>query len=117
MTEFKIGDKIFDPLMPNNIYTILKVDKVSAPLPVYFIENKEKEFKKTSYCIGWKEYFDIKEVNLYGKILVDEQYKEVHKLKIDNIRIKIFDYNNRFYYQKMVNGNTIKFFELKHKEN
>lgn len=53
------------------------------------------------------------ELLCYGKILTDDEWKEVHDGKIRFIRVRIIEYKDYIFYHKMVNGNVAKIKLLK----
>lgn len=50
----------------------------------------------------------------YGKLITDDEYQKVYDNGYtQNYRVRIFGYNGKCFYSKMINGNVIECFELK----
>lgn len=110
MAKFKIGDKVY---VNGGYYvgTIVDVDIISQPLPVYKIELDKTKEVLTYYEPAVKKVIDVADMFRYGKILTDDEFVE-HGIVYRPIRIRTISYDNRIFYHKMVNGEVVEFKEL-----
>ena len=113
---FNIGDIIYknESSVP---YTVQDIDYVSGPMPKYKLF--QGDFYFWDYCIGWKKVVTFDDVIRYGNVLTDDVFEkritndsECDLIRIDYIRIRTILYDNRIFYNKMVNGKPVEFKEL-----
>lgn len=108
MGRFNVGDKVRDSKMQHYL-EIVDIDEVTNALPKYKLHDDWGDF--WSYCFGWNKEYNTNEVLRYGNILTDDNYY-VDGLNGGSHRIRTISYDNRIFYNKMVNGKPVEFKEL-----
>ena len=113
MTKFNVGDRVYID-KPENYSTVIEVDELSHPLPMFKLKNEFGEFLE--YTFGWKKVILDDDALRYGEVLTDDMIfgkpKGKSVLDIDWIRIRTVLYESRIFYHKMVNGEVVEFKEL-----
>ena len=111
MAEFNIGDIVYrnDKSIP---YTVIDVDKVSKPMPIYKLA--QDDFSFWDYCICWKRFVSSYEARNCGEILTSDCcYKfNFDDAKEDFVEIYTIKYEDRIFYYRAINGKVEKFKEL-----
>lgn len=111
MANFNIGDIVCrdDSSVP---YTVVDIDKVSRPMPMYKLA--QGDFSFWDYCICWKKFVSSYEAYTYGEILTSDCYYKFNydDAKEDFITIYTIRYDGRIFYYKAINTKVVDFKEL-----
>ena len=116
MNKFDIGDKVFSIYEPDKILTVISIDTIQYPYPVYTVEFEDGN-KYANYGNMFKLAIQEEDVLRYGDVLTDENlccefqaedgFEDWHYVRIRTIR-----YESHIFYHKMVNGEVVEFKEL-----
>lgn len=113
MNEFNIGDKVFSIYEPDKILTVISIDTIQYPYPVYTVEFEDGN-KYANYGNKFKLAVREEDVLRYGEVLTDDSwyYFNYDEAKEDFVRVRTIRYDSRIFYHKMVNGEVVEFKEL-----
>ena len=115
MNKFDVGDKVISIYEPDKILTVISIDTIQYPYPVYTVEFEDGN-KYANYGNVFKPAIKEEDVLRYGDVLTDDElhYELKHHVTICPIhkRIRTISYDNRIFYHKMVNGEVVEFKEL-----
>ena len=116
MNKFNIGDRVFSIYEPDKILTVISIDTIQHPYPVYTVEF-ENGNKYANYGNVFKLAIQEEDVLRYGDILTDDElYCNIPGAgwfsDYGYIRILTIRYDERIFYHKMVDGEVVKFKEL-----
>ena len=113
MNKFDIGDKVFSIYEPDKILTVISIDTIQYPYPVYTVE-----FEDGNKCANYGNVFKLaiqeEDALRYGDVLTDDSwcYFNYDNAREDFVRVRTIRYDNRIFYHKMVNGEVVEFKEL-----
>lgn len=113
MNKFDIGDKVFSIYEPDKILTVISIDAIQYPYPVYTVEFEDGN-KYANYGNIFKLAVREEDALRYGEVLTDDSwyYFNYDDAKEDFIRVRTIRYDSRIFYHKMVNGEVVEFKEL-----
>lgn len=116
MNKFNIGDKVYSIYEPDKILTVISIDTIQYPYPVYTVEF-ENGNKYANYGNVFKLAIQEDDVLRYGEVLTDENlycelqtedgFEDYHY-----VRIRTICYESHIFYHKMANGEVVEFKEL-----
>lgn len=113
MAKFNLNDRVYvkEELCKG---TVIGVDSLSRPLPVYKVLIDESNKVKLYYGAMLRCLVSSDDALRYGEILTDDNMCCVnyYPKKEDSIRIRTIRYDSVIYYHKMVNGEVVEFKEL-----
>lgn len=118
MNKFDIGDKVFSIYEPNKILTVISIDTIQYPYPVYTVEFEDGN-KYANYGNIFKLAIREEDALRYGEVLTDDEFEcdilDSTGFQIDETnyyRIRTVRYESRIFYHKMMNGEVVEFREL-----
>lgn len=116
MVEFNIGDRVVSIWEPNKIGTVKSINTLFYSSPVYTIQYEDGN-EYANYGAVFKKVIDKDEVLRHGKVLMDDillfENPENDYIKINDMRIRVIRYECRLFSCIMINGEVVKFKELK----
>lgn len=117
MITFNIGDKVYSLFEPDKIANVIKIDDVRYNPPVYTVKFEDGN-EYANYGSAFIRAITYDDALRYGNILTDDEFMceepNIYGFYDDIFtRIRTISYDNRIFYHKMVNGEVIKFKELK----
>lgn len=111
MNKFNIGDKVFSIYEPNKILTVISIDTIQYPYPVYTVEFEDGNIY-ANYGNIFKLAVREEDALRYGEVLTDDEIHCFPNGKEGWLRIRTIRYESRIFYHKMVNGEVVWFKEL-----
>lgn len=116
MVEFNIGDRVVSIWEPNKIGTVKSINTLFYSSPVYTIQYEDGN-EYANYGMVFKKVIDKDEVLRHGKVLMDDillfENPENDYIEINDMRICVIRYECRLFSCIMMNGEVVKFKELK----
>lgn len=116
MVEFNIGDRVVSIWEPNKIGTVKSINTLFYSSPVYTIQYEDGN-EYANYGTVFKKVIDKDEVLRHGKVLMDDillfENPENDYIEINDMRICVIRYECRLFSCIMMNGEVVKFKELK----
>lgn len=116
MVEFNIGDRVVSIWEPNKIGTVKSINTLFYSKPVYTIQYEDGN-EYANYGAMFKKVIDKDEVLRHGKVLMDDillfENPENDYIEINDMRICVIRYECRLFSCIMMNGEVVKFKELK----
>lgn len=116
MVEFNIGDRVVSIWEPNKIGTVKSINTLFYSSPVYTIQYEDGN-EYANYGAVFKKVIDKDEVLRHGKVLMDDillfENPENDYIEINDMRICVIRYECRLFSCIMMNGEVVKFKELK----
>lgn len=116
MVEFNIGDRVVSIWEPNKIGTVKSINTLFYSKPVYTIQYEDGN-EYANYGAVFKKVIDKDEVLRHGKVLMDDillfENPENDYIEINDMRICVIRYECRLFSCIMMNGEVVKFKELK----